>query len=759
GGLRFAAIIVGLMLISALLVYGLIWGIVNLGNWLGRGGDVYAYSDGQWQAVPHVRGELDEMLVSPTGVVWMSTSNVTELHRIDSEGWQSFDKADLGNAAPRDLTLVGEEIWAVTRNGVVHYDGVDWTAHKGILATQNPSSIAANETDVWVLDKWGHLDHFDGTSWTTTDLAPILPDAGWSNTFDSLLTSGHSSELVLTADGSLWLACDGLWRFDGANWTEMQPGNERAGDVDLIMTNDTGTWVWADRLWLWDGTGWRSSAETVAARPGFPSEARVYQMSRQGDYVATDQGVFRIVNDRWEALPLPEGMSVQSRRMAVSNGSVWVVLTRHQTTAKRIALFTAGIALYAAVVTIGRFGLALHARSKNDAPDKVTQKGNILVWQGILYAFLSRFFETLLLLSLTVGIPIGIYRIWKDIPEWLLLCVSIFLYRALPSAGKWLLARLRGQSTPGQPSHWKKLFGNIISILFAVCMTGAMIWVWGWLMATGKPFYLAFLVIVPVTALAFVFISWPKFWVDAAVKRGDYDAALRRFQSVEKVWPSYASPQNFALILMLAGRHAEAEARLRAGAPIISQQQQEVDSIQGFTLTLLSYALLEQGKYREAMLIFEETVRKSIELPSARFLGNPTTYNGLAEVYLRQGIEPRRALELLDRAIAMRGNVSSNNRLSGSIYSSEILANRAWALALQHHCDESKEALAQAFQKASRKHKIEMSSLHYRAGHVMQLCGYKTEAIEHWTCARQLDPQGHYGRLAAQAMRDRGRLQ
>lgn len=760
-GLRLAVLIVGVMLILTLLIYGLIWGVVHLGNWLGWGGDVYTYSDSQWQITPRVRGELGEMLVSPTGVVWLSTSNVTELHRIDSGEWQSFSKAELGNAALRDLTLVGEDVWGVTRNGVVHYDGTDWTAYKGVLATQNPSSIAANETDVWVADRWGHLDHFDGTHWTRTDLAQILPNAGWSSAFDSLFTSRHSPELALAADGSLWLACDGLWRFDGAHWTEMRPGSERADAVDLILASSAGVWGWADGLWLWDGTGWQSSAETVTVRPGFPSEARVYRMSLQGNYVATDQGIFRIVNDRWEALPLPEGMSVQIKYLAVSGGAVWTVLTPHKTTGERITFFIAGIALYAAVVTIGRFGLALHARSKNNAPDEATQKGDILVWQGILYAFLGKFFGTLLLLSFAVGIPIGIYLIWKDVPGWLALGIAILLYRVLPSVGKWLLAHFRGQSTPGQVSHWKKLFSNISGILFAVCITGAMIWVWGWIVAAGKPFYLAFLAIVPITALSLVFISGPRSWVNAAVKRGDYDSALRRLRLVEKISPGQDQSLNHVPILMLAGRYAEAETLLRTRLSTTPRQQSDLiaETTQKATLASLGRVLMEQGKYEEAMHTFELALERNDAMSntSELFIG-PSAYKGLAEVYLRQGIRPQRALELLDRASIARSD-DFMGRLFGNFHVPETLTDRAWALALLHRYAEARDTLAQAFQNSPRKHKPGIASLHYRAGHVMWLCGYKTEAIEHWTQARQMDAQGHYGRLAVQAMRDLGRLQ
>ena len=49
-----------------------------------------------------------------------------------------------------------------------------------------------------------------------------------------------------------------------------------------------------------------------------------------------------------------------------------------------------------------------------------------------------------------------------------------------------------------------------------------------------------------------------------------------------------------------------------------------------------------------------------------------------------------------------------------------------------------------------------MAGLYYRAGQVMVLQGNRMTAVEHLSRARQLDPQGNYGRLAAGALREMG---
>ena len=81
-----------------------------------------------------------------------------------------------------------------------------------------------------------------------------------------------------------------------------------------------------------------------------------------------------------------------------------------------------------------------------------------------------------------------------------------------------------------------------------------------------------------------------------------------------------------------------------------------------------------------------------------------------------------------------------------------IWANRAWALAQLGRHSEAGQALDEAFAVASRSFIPEYAGIHYRAGEVELLRRDGTKAAGHWSQAARLDPEGHYGRLAKQAL-------
>jgi tetratricopeptide (TPR) repeat protein len=157
--------------------------------------------------------------------------------------------------------------------------------------------------------------------------------------------------------------------------------------------------------------------------------------------------------------------------------------------------------------------------------------------------------------------------------------------------------------------------------------------------------------------------------------------------------------------------------------------------------------LTEQNRYEEAIGNLEKAISLYPKASGA--------YNYLAEVYLRQGIQPERALELTEQAL-QRKRESRQERWTNRYRLSEMWANHAWAQALLGRQAEATESLARAFREADRGFKLAMAGLHYRAGQVMILQGNRMTAVEHLSRACQLDPQGNYGRLAAGVLREMG---
>jgi len=244
-------------------------------------------------------------------------------------------------------------------------------------------------------------------------------------------------------------------------------------------------------------------------------------------------------------------------------------------------------------------------------------------------------------------------------------------------------------------------------------------------------------------------IPWgaiPFLWVWAALRSADYDESLRRIDSTPGLKTAPYDELFFkGTVLSLAGRQAEAEALLRDGLVKADGQNR---GAQAMLLENLGDVLLRQGRYAEA----DAAYAGSTEILPDR--GN--AYGGRAEVLLRQGQDPQRALKLVDQAIGLKRATFLGRRIDRHVLG-EMWANQAWALARLGRHAEADAALEQAFQDTDRRFKPGLAAINERAGHLLLLRGDRSGAIKRWLAAREIDPQGVAGRMAVRALSELGR--
>ena len=241
--------------------------------------------------------------------------------------------------------------------------------------------------------------------------------------------------------------------------------------------------------------------------------------------------------------------------------------------------------------------------------------------------------------------------------------------------------------------------------------------------------YLAILAVVAVAALLFkargvigVILS------DAKMRAGDYDGALRRLH-----WSSLGSPNALllhkeGLILLMAGRPAEADLCFRKALGMVqggsAYPRQRLLASQG-------YALIDLARYDEA----EQCFCRAIEVGDRT--GN--SQDGLAELRLVRGVEIDEALAYTGEAIE-HAKLRPDGRIPGSYW-----ALRAWALALLDRAGEVGPALAEAI-RVPEPNARTRASLHWRAGMALEALQQTVEAREHFQMGHDLDPRGKYGR-------------
>jgi tetratricopeptide (TPR) repeat protein len=224
--------------------------------------------------------------------------------------------------------------------------------------------------------------------------------------------------------------------------------------------------------------------------------------------------------------------------------------------------------------------------------------------------------------------------------------------------------------------------------------------------------------------------------------QGDYDLALERLAWLERLRLTTPTLLHFkGTVLMFAGRDQEAAQALRQC--LAREQSPERQSL---ALVNLGYVCLGQGRHDEARQALEGAIKLRPE--------GAVAYSTLAEVYLQQGIEPQRALELVDRGIQLKQHSEMQANVDEHIFG-YLFANRAWALFLLGRAAEADAALDEAlkFAAASRS-KAGSAGVQYHVGRALVAAGQVPQAREHFRKAREIDPKGRYAALAEAALRE-----
>ena len=161
----------------------------------------------------------------------------------------------------------------------------------------------------------------------------------------------------------------------------------------------------------------------------------------------------------------------------------------------------------------------------------------------------------------------------------------------------------------------------------------------------------------------------------------------------------------------------------------------------------LGYTMLGEGRYAEAQQALEEAIKLR---PNGA-----VAYSSLAEVYLRQGVEPQKALDLLDRGIQYKQSSDTQRTVDLHIFG-YLFANRAWALRLLGHPVEAGQALDEARKYSAVDIKPGAAGVHYRIGRVLLAGNETSEAAEEFRQARRIDPNGRYAILSDAALKECG---
>jgi len=686
-------------------------------------GRLYLFRNAAWQAAPPVTGSPGKVRIAADSSVWVEARG---LARLQDGRWTSYRAADFGTENDwlrGGFTLRGNEVWGALADGAVRFDGVQWRLYPEAVRSKQPASIVAGQSGVWLLDHDGNLSHFDGSRWSSESLAHSLPNVQWGETLDF-----SNPELALLADGSLWIVFRGLWCRDGSQWA-------RVGE----FTNPVVLGSSSDRLWIRERerVSTITAAGQVSALDVGPRRVLAVTAHENSLYLAATDGLIILNSGRMERVPAPDANHAVTSVAVAPDGTVWATTDAHVSA-------TAMLLRSLPVLLLGLGALSLMPqllRAAAGIPTSASPALRSMAWKipGLLVG---------LCVGTTVLAVAGLRilpRIWPHAPSWALTAFVLAGVVAAFTLWKWA-HRPPGPEFPSATNEQPKPMAKRIVaasraaipvLLLFLLEQGPLKWAVEWIHHVVKnPTLAMFVIFAAGMVLVMLLFAAPQIlsfgFMYHALRRGDYQRAL---------WWTDLLDLNREFrhdVLLLAGRAAEAEASARA---TLSKRQSP--RMRALDLDALGEALTDLGRFADARATLEESVAVDV--------GPGGALNNLAELYLRQGIELRKALELIDRAVAAKVALPMGKRMDrhqGAVR----LANRAWAFALLGRRREAEQSIAEARQAAVPGFLPVLAGVHWRIGMTWLALGQFTEARKEFQAAETLDPRGKYGRLGQQGI-------
>lgn len=225
-------------------------------GWAFVSGGTYAYQrtgPASWKKVPlpgDGSGTVDIAAATSPSNVWAVYNLASGARLLHWTGRQWMVARTFPGEVGQLSVLGPHDIWVFgglkNNRGVWHYDGRGWTQ----TASTFSGGYARSDTDVWAYTGQS-VAHFDGTRWTTTSLATLMPAApkGAALKFPPAVTG-----VLALAPGSVYVTASGnemphggpvaMLHYNGHDWTKVAQGQfSSTGQQQLTPDGKGGLWI------------------------------------------------------------------------------------------------------------------------------------------------------------------------------------------------------------------------------------------------------------------------------------------------------------------------------------------------------------------------------------------------------------------------------------------------------------------------------------------------------------------------------------
>jgi len=221
--------------------------------WIGDGfAGVSEFDGGNWtvydmdnSGMP-INGTL-RLEIAPNGDKWIAT-NTEGIAVFDDNNWTIYNTGNTGqniNFMQGEIGFnINGDAWIAPWSGLIHFDGNTWTNYyvdnSNIQEGWNKYFATEDYETFWsTRTGWGQDPYLFSLNVSTGDTASYLIPGNyrWTEVFN----------LDFDSQGNIWIIClDGLFKFDGANWTHFHTSNSDipADDLRVLLIDSN------DNIWL-----------------------------------------------------------------------------------------------------------------------------------------------------------------------------------------------------------------------------------------------------------------------------------------------------------------------------------------------------------------------------------------------------------------------------------------------------------------------------------------------------------------------------
>ena len=193
------------------------------------------------------------------------------------------------------LDFTAEALWgspeaglfALSGNGVLHYDGTRWTRMQAVPNVRLRGIWGVSASNVWIVGDQGTVIRYDGAAWRNVEPPPstLLRDVWVAAPDQVFVLAGDSGE-----------ANTRVWHYDGTSWHQLHSGP--LGGIWGRSATDVFVGLWPRSALHFDGANWKDTEAGELLFEFWGTEDEVFGVGAYGT-------IKRFDGERW--LPMVSG--------------------------------------------------------------------------------------------------------------------------------------------------------------------------------------------------------------------------------------------------------------------------------------------------------------------------------------------------------------------------------------------------------------------------------------------------------------------